>query len=132
GIILAKKNLKISIIEIVYLAVSDWNKTTGVEEMLIYALEDKAQKEKVNFINFDYFDNNDLDYLKYIDGILRKNNWSSLRKKLYLYNSEFQSRRTLLVQKIYKKYSKSVNISMGVTIRRRPSKAKRGRGKWIS
>lgn len=85
GIIMAKKNLKISIIEIVYLAVSDWNKTTGVEEMLIYALEDKAQKEKVNFINFDYFDNNDLDYLKYIDGILRKNNWSSLRTKNYIY-----------------------------------------------
>lgn len=85
GIILAKKNLKISIIEIVYLAVSDWNKNTGVEEMLIYALEDRVKKEKFHFINFDYLDNNDSEYLKYIDGILRKNNWSSLQSKNYIY-----------------------------------------------
>lgn len=84
GIIIAKKNLHVSIMHIIYLAVSEWNSNTGVEEMLIYTLEDIARKEEIRFINFDYLGNNQ-DYFKYIDGILRKNNWSALQPKKCIY-----------------------------------------------
>ncbi|CAM5191256.1 N-acetyltransferase domain-containing protein OS=Ureibacillus acetophenoni OX=614649 GN=SAMN05877842_101161 PE=4 SV=1 [Ureibacillus acetophenoni] len=77
GLIISKKYKSTSSMKIKYLAVSDWNKHTGLEEMFFYLLEDIARVEHIRHIQFEYIGDKN-DYFYYIDGLLRKNSWTSL------------------------------------------------------
>ena len=78
GLIIAKKSKKASLMKIIYLVVSEWNKNTGLEEMFLYLLEDIARVEKIQYIHFEYIGDRN-GYFQYIDGLLRKNSWSLLK-----------------------------------------------------
>lgn len=108
GLVVAKKYKHSSLMKIKYLAVSEWNKNTGLEEMFLYLLEDIASVEKLHYIHFEYSGNKD-DYFHYLDGLLRKNSWTLLRPKTNNYilrrnnvanelriNKHFQSNHDLM------------------------------------
>ena len=84
GIVVTKKYKEASVMKIIYLSVSEWNRNTGLEEMFFYLLEDIASSEKIHQIHFEYSGDRN-EYFHYIDGLLRKNNWSSLKPKSFNY-----------------------------------------------
>jgi len=84
GLIIAKKYKKASLMVINYLVASEWNKNTGLEEMFLYLLEDIASVEKIQHIHYEYSGERN-EYFQYIGGLLRKNNWSSLRPSTFHY-----------------------------------------------
>lgn len=84
GLIISKKYKTTSSMKIKHLAVSEWNKHTGLEEMFLYLLEDIARVEHIRHIQFEYIGDKN-EYFYYIDGILRKNSWTSLHPNTIYY-----------------------------------------------
>ncbi|SOC34916.1 hypothetical protein [Ureibacillus acetophenoni] len=130
GIVIAKKNIDLSLMRIHYIAVSDWNKNTGLEEMFLYLLEDIASVEKIRQIHFEYNGDRN-EYFYYMDGLLRKNNWTSFRPKSFNY---LLSRNGIMQELRYNKHFNSNNhlvfFEWGLFPANERLEVLRGEGKW--
>lgn len=130
GIVIAKKYLDASLMRIHYIAVSEWNKNTGLEEMFLYLLEDIASVEKIRQIHFEYSGDRN-EYFYYMDGLLRKNNWTSFRPKSLHY---LLSRNGIMQELRYNKHFNSNNdlvfFEWGLFPADKRLEVLEGEGKW--